>query len=119
MNHNRNKIAEKWSRLFASINHTKGKLILTPEDAQELIDDIQGYEDNIRKFIEEETKEINGFIVDRAKDYKEDLTEDDKDDLLSIDMDCDILTSYDKSDLEYHSFELGLGRAYYNIKNIL
>ena len=36
-----NKVSYKWKKIFASINHNKGKILLTPSDAQELIDDIE------------------------------------------------------------------------------
>ena len=34
-------IAYKWRKIFAAINHNKGRIELTPVEAQELIDDIE------------------------------------------------------------------------------
>ncbi len=34
-------IAYKWRKIFAATNHNKGKIVLSPEEAQELIDDIE------------------------------------------------------------------------------
>ena len=36
-----NNISYKWKKIFASINHNKRQIILSPEEAQELIDDIE------------------------------------------------------------------------------
>ena len=41
----RKAIVYKWKKIFASINHNKGKIILSPEEAQELIDDIDSTSD--------------------------------------------------------------------------
>jgi O-acetyl-ADP-ribose deacetylase (regulator of RNase III) len=41
---NDNKVSYKWRKMFAAINHNKGKIELTSAEAQELIDDIErGY----------------------------------------------------------------------------
>ena len=38
---NNTNIAYKWRKIFAAINHNKGRIELTPVEAQELIDDIE------------------------------------------------------------------------------
>ena len=38
----RKDVAYKWRKIFAAINHNKGQVLLSPVEAQELIDDIEG-----------------------------------------------------------------------------
>jgi hypothetical protein len=75
----------------------------------------------ILEYIEKEDKEIKEFVYNRGVSYKEDdtLTEEDKFDLLSIDMNKGIVLQFNNDDMESHNFDLGLGRAYQNIKNIM
>ena len=99
-------LAYKWRKLFASINHNEGNITLKPIVAQELID-------NLEQYNEKQNRHINDLMQIQTE-YIKDLIPDDSEYSLEEYLDItksDKMTAY-VNNAENYNFELGKYIAY-------
>jgi len=99
-------LAYKWKKLFASINHNKGSIILKPIVAQELIDNLEQYNEKWNRHINDLMQEQVEYIKDLI-DEDNHYTIDDFLDKTKIDK----MSAY-VSDSNNYNYEIGKYLAY-------